>query len=137
MHGCTDKTSLDYAHFCSHAACALYELHEVRKGRQLIEIAVQTRTRLLSKDDGQLANAFNNKGLLELSECNYPEVLSLFKASFRIRKSTNNNYVSASYFLMGMTLIFMEEYQEAETELDQCARLCKEAGPRLDFMKSL
>jgi len=31
------------------AACALYELHEVSKGREFMEVAVQTRVKLLGQ----------------------------------------------------------------------------------------
>lgn len=40
---CTDKASDMYAHFCSHAACAHFELHEVGKGQEQIYIAISIR----------------------------------------------------------------------------------------------
>lgn len=72
-----------------------------------------------------------------MSECNYSEALSLFEAGLKIRKKIQNNYVAASHVLLGMNFIFMKEYVKAEIELDECARLCKEAASRLNFLKAL
>ena len=137
MHGCADKSGLEYAHFCSHAACALYELHEVPRGREFMEVAVQTRVRLLGPDDGQLANAFSNKALLELSDCNYKEALRLFEDALKIRKRINNYYIASNHALLGLTYVFMGDSSQAERELDECVRICKEGGTKMDYVYSM
>ncbi|KPM44912.1 hypothetical protein AK830_g1644 [Neonectria ditissima] len=116
-HGCEDKDGLEYAHLCSHGACALYELHEVDQGKKLIESSFAIRNALLEPDDGQLANTFSNRGLLEASECKYAEALASFDAALRIRQKLKNVYLAANHVLK--------------------ESLCKKEGSKMDILRTV
>ncbi|KAI1130212.1 hypothetical protein F5Y10DRAFT_263299 [Nemania abortiva] len=135
-NGCEDRAGLEYAHICSHGACAHYELHQVAKGKELIEQSFNIRIKLMNSNDGQLANAYNNRGLLEASECRWDEALKSFDESLKIREKDNNIYVAASHLLKGMAYISLNRLEEGERELLMTKNLCKEIGHKMDLLST-
>jgi hypothetical protein len=85
---------------CSHAACAFYELHELERGKEKIEVVVKIRENLLPQNDLERANAVNNHGLLMLSEYQYDRALLMFKDAGRTRSKVGEaavGYMACPY----------------------------------------
>ncbi|KAK4183195.1 hypothetical protein QBC35DRAFT_535909 [Podospora australis] len=65
-------------------------------------LSVNIRKQLLDPRDGQLANTYSNKALLEVSSCRYDEALRFLDLALETRKRLKNNYLPANYIFRGM-----------------------------------
>ncbi len=126
----------EYAHFSSNAACAHFELHEVRKGQAEIDAALAIREPTLGPNDSQLANAFNNKGILLCSAGEYQRALEFHNRCFKIRRVTKDNYLGGCHFHRGIVNMLLGNLATAEKELVTCGDICRQGGRAMDFLLS-
>lgn len=134
---CKDKKSLLYAYFCSHAACAHYELHEIEKGKEKVLLAISIRKAKLDPDHLDYINAIANNALLNLSSRQYEEAERLFEECRKVRERVQADYATATRLLLGITCCLMDKLDRAKHHLDITETALKGGGDESLWVKSV
>ena len=139
-NACDDTSGLQYAYLQSHISCSYFELHDVEKAKEAIEMAVSIREKLLPEDDLDRVNGVSNHGLILLSECEFEKALDVFKHCAKIRGEivqkgkTKIDYLAASHLHMAMAYVQMGKLDEADRALDKTEELIRHD---YEYLKSL
>ena len=93
-----DQECFKYGQFCNTAACIWYELNNLVKCRENIEVTLRLYKDLVDEDSPYLATAYSNHGLCLFSERRYTESLH----NFELAKTIHGKRGAAGAYMLGL-----------------------------------
>ena len=116
---CTDKESITWAHLCNTAGCVEYERGNAARAYPFMEKSLEIRKRLLSPDDLELSDAYNNYANLLVTNSqsldSLEEALKLYLKAAAIdeRVPGGDKVLHIRYINIGAVYTFQGKYDIA------------------------
>jgi tetratricopeptide (TPR) repeat protein len=118
-----DKGSLFHSQLLNNKGCLYHDLNNLGLSREAHEGAIQIRKALLSEDDPDLVNSYNNLGNLMTSEGNFDESIALFENVAAARERTavgeDKTYLHLAYLSIGRAHLFAARYGLAQSFIEK------------------
>ncbi len=136
-HACDKNYGVEYSSICTHFAVLYYWLHEIKKAREKVGIALTLRSGYLAVASEERASVVDLCGMVYFSEGDYEAALQLFKdcaTVYRIlleKKEVSVGYVSTNHLNISMAYLQMGDVDNATKALGTAEDLVEKKSSHL------
>jgi tetratricopeptide (TPR) repeat protein len=138
---CEDKESLIWGHLCNTAGCVEYERGNAAKSEPYMNTSLRIREKLLSPNDLELSDGYNNYGNLILtksqSEESVAEALNYFLKGAAINETVpgGEKALHIRYINVGAAYTYQKKFEDASDYFERARKHAIQTfGPGCHFV---